>query len=132
MFFDVGQGDSALINVNKNVTLIDTGGMVSFDDSEYKYKIAKNKIIPYLKANGIRKIDNMIFTHGDADHMKEAVYIANNFKVDKVIFNCGEFNSLENELVDVLKRRNISYSSCVNEVVVDKYRLKFLNNCKRI
>ena len=49
--------------------------------------------------------------------MKEAVYIANNFKVDKVIFNCGEFNSLENELVDVLKRRNISYSSCVNEVL---------------
>ena len=128
MFFDVGQGDSALINVNKNVTLIDTGGMVSFDDSEYKYKIAKNKIIPYLKANGIRKIDNMILTHGDADHMKEAVYIVNNFKVDKVIFNCGEFNSLENELVDVLKRRNISYSSCVNEVVVDKYRLKFLNS----
>ena len=109
MFFDVGQGDSALINVNKNVTLIDTGGMVSFDDSEYKYKIAKNKIIPYLKANGIRKIDNMILTHGDADHMKEAVYIVNNFKVDKVIFNCGEFNSLKNELVDVLKRRNINY-----------------------
>ena len=128
MFFDVGQGDSALINVNKNVTLIDTGGMVSFDDSEYKYKIAKNKIIPYLKANGIRKIDNMILTHGDADHMKEAVYIVNNFKVDKVIFNCGEFNDLENELVDVLKRRNISYSSCVDEVVVDKYRLKFLNS----
>lgn len=127
MFFDVGQGDSALINVNKNVTLIDTGGMVSFDNSEYKYKIAKNKIIPYLKASGIRKIDNMILTHGDADHMKEAVYIANNFNVDRVIFNCGEFNSLENELIGVLKKKNIRYSSCVNEVVVDKYKLKFLN-----
>ena len=69
--------------------MIDTGGMVSFDDSEYKYKIAKNKIIPYLKANGIRKIDNMILTHGDADHMKETVYIANNFKVDKVILIVG-------------------------------------------
>ena len=75
---------------------------------------------------------NHISSHEDADHTKEAVYIANNFKVDKVIFNCGEFNSLENKLIDVLKRRNISYSSCVNEVVVDKYRLKFLNNCKRI
>ena len=68
--------------------------------------------------------------HGDADHMKEAVYIANNFKVDKVIFNCGEFNSLENEVVDVLKRRNISYSSCVNEVVVDFVKNPILiKNC---
>ena len=126
MFFDVGQGDSALINVNKNVTLIDTGGMVSFDDSEYKYKIAKNKIIPYLKANGIRKIDNMILTHGDADHMKEAVYIANNFKVDKVIFNCGEFNDLENELIKVLDKKKIKYYSCIKEMNIDNDKLYFL------
>ena len=126
MFFDVGQGDSALINVNKNVILIDTGGMVSFDDSEYKYKIAKNKIIPYLKANGIRKIDNMILTHGDADHIKEAVYIANNFKVDKVIFNCGEFNDLENELIKVLDKKKIKYYSCIKEMNIDNDKLYFL------
>jgi hypothetical protein len=27
--------------------------------------------------------------------MGEAIYLVNNFKVDKVIFNCGEFNDLE-------------------------------------
>lgn len=33
--------------------------------------------------------------HGDFDHMGEVINLVNNFKVDKVIFNCGEFNDLE-------------------------------------
>ena len=64
---------------------------------------------------------NHISPHGDADHMKEAVYIANNFKVDKVIFNCGEFNSLKNELVDVLKRRNINYLCVYSSLFLSYY-----------
>lgn len=35
--------------------------------------------------------------HGDYDHMGEAINLVNNFKVEKVIFNCGEFNELEYE-----------------------------------
>ena len=27
--------------------------------------------------------------HGDLDHMGEAINLVNNFKVEKVIFNCG-------------------------------------------
>ena len=35
--------------------------------------------------------------HGDYNHMGEAINLVNNFKVEKVIFNCGEFNDLEKE-----------------------------------
>ena len=35
--------------------------------------------------------------HGDFDHMGEAVNLVNNFKVEKVIFNCGPYNDLEKE-----------------------------------
>ena len=35
--------------------------------------------------------------HGDYDHMDEAINLVENFKVEKVIFNCGEFNELEKE-----------------------------------
>ena len=34
--------------------------------------------------------------------MGEAINLVNNFKVKKVIFNCGEFNDLEKELIKVL------------------------------
>ena len=33
--------------------------------------------------------------HGDYAHMGEAINLAENFKAEKVIFNCGEFNALE-------------------------------------
>lgn len=35
--------------------------------------------------------------HGDSDHMGESLTLVNNFKVDKVIFNCGSYNYLEKE-----------------------------------
>ena len=40
--------------------------------------------------------------HGDYDHMGEAINLVKNFKVEKVIFNCGEYNDLEKELIRVL------------------------------
>ena len=38
-----------------------------------------------------------MFLHGDYDHMGEAINLVNNFKVEKVIFNCGPYNDLEKE-----------------------------------
>lgn len=125
--FDVNQGDSILINVNNNVTLIDTGGVVMYSDNNYTYQLSNNRILPYLKSKGIRKIDNLLISHGDFDHMGEAVNIVNNFKVDKVIFNCGSYNDLERDLIDVLNKKNIKYYSCVDEIKIDNYKLKFLN-----
>ena len=53
--------------------------------------------------------------HGDFDHMGEAINLVNSFKVEKVIFNCGEFNELEHELIKVINKKNIPYYSCIKE-----------------
>lgn len=58
--------------------------------------------------------------------MGEAINLVNNFKVDKVIFNCGETNNLEEELIKVLDNKNIKYSSCIKELYVDNTKLYFL------
>ena len=130
---DVGQGDSILIKLphNKGNILIDTGGKVSYTEEKWKerkkYMIAKTVIIPYLKSLGIKKLDYLILSHGDFDHMGEAINLVNNFKVDNVIFNCGEFNDLEKQLIKILKSKNIEYYSCINKLNIDKYKLHFLN-----
>ena len=130
---DVGQGDSILIslNYNKGNILIDTGGKVSYVEEEWKqrkkYSIAENTIIPYLKSLGIKKINYLILTHGDYDHMGEAINLINNYQIDGVIFNCGEYNNLENELIELLDKNNINYSSCINKLNINDYDLKFLN-----
>ncbi|MBP3461144.1 MAG: DNA internalization-related competence protein ComEC/Rec2, partial [Bacilli bacterium] len=126
---DVGQGDSILIELpnNKCNILIDTGGIVSYDNKN-TYSLASNTIIPYLKSIGVKKIDYLILTHGDYDHMGEAINLVNNFKVEKVIFNCGEYNDLEKELIKVLDKKKIKYYSCIKELNIDKNKLYFLNN----
>ena len=66
--------------------------------------------------------------HGDYDHMGEAINLVVNFKVEKVIFNCGEFNELEQDLIEVLDKKKILYYSCIKELNIDNHKLYFLNN----
>ena len=123
-FLDVGQGDSILISFpyNKGNILIDTGGIYNSS-----YSIAKNKTIPYLKSIGITCLDYIIITHGDYDHMGEAINLVKEFKVNKVIFNIGNYNDLELELIDILKEKNIKYYQNIKKINMDANILYFLN-----
>ena len=58
--------------------------------------------------------------------MGEAINLVNNFKVEKVIFNCGEFNELEQELIQVLDKKKIPYYSCIKELNINNNKLYFL------
>ena len=58
--------------------------------------------------------------------MGEAINLVNNFKVEKVIFNCGPYNDLEKELIEVLDKKKIKYYSCIQELNVDTNKLYFL------
>ena len=60
--------------------------------------------------------------------MGEAINLVENFKVEKVIFNCGEFTDLEKELIKALNKKNIKYYSCIKELNIDNNKLYFLNN----
>lgn len=60
--------------------------------------------------------------------MGEAINLVENFKVEKVIFNCGDFNDLEKQLIKVLDKKKIKYYSCIKELNIDANKLYFLNN----
>ena len=92
---DVGQGDSCLLHSNNKNILIDTGGKINKEGD-----IFFNTIYPVLKSDGIKKIDLLIISHGDFDHIGEAKTIIDNFKVKKLIINCNEINSLEKRIVN--------------------------------
>ena len=122
---DVGQGDSSLIHYNKKNILIDTGGITSYYRNTDGL-VFNNTLSPLFKSSGIKRINYLILTHGDYDHMGEAINIVKNFKVDKVIFNCGEYNYLEKELIKVLNKKRINYYTCINELKLDDNKLYFL------
>ena len=121
VMLDVKQGDSSLLIFphNKCNIMIDTGGI-------YNNDLTSNVLVPSLKSRGIRKLDYIIITHGDYDHMGEAINLVNDFKVENVIFNCGPYNDLEKELIKVLDKKKIKYYSCIKELNVNKNKLYFL------
>ena len=128
-YLDVSQGDSSLIRNKNEAILIDTGGSISFKEDEWKKKKEyhiTDSTITFLKSIGVSKIDYLILTHGDADHMGEAINLVNNFKVEKVIFNCESYNDLEKELIKVLDKKKIKYYSCIKELNIDNNKLYFL------
>ena len=69
----------------------------------------------------------LILPHGDYDHMGDTLNVIENINVKKVIFNCGEYNDLEKDLIKALEKKNIKYYSCIKELNIDKYKLQFLN-----
>lgn len=129
LMLDVGQGDSFLLKVDDNITLIDTGGYLLYEDKEYSYSIARNKILPYLKSCGITKIDNLILSHGDADHMQESIYIIKNYRVNNIYLNSNDNNSLEQRVWNIAKEKNISIKKLQQNTIlkVGKYKMYSLN-----
>ena len=121
-YLDIGQGDSSVIRFKDKTILIDTGGVI-YDNSKY----VSNTYIPFLYSVGSKKIDYMIITHGDMDHIGNAKYIIKNINVSNVIFNCGNYNKLENELIDELLKYKIIYYSCIKELDIEGNKLEFLN-----
>lgn len=119
---DVGQGDSLLIHSNNSTVLLDTGG-----SSNSNYSIVENSTIPHLKAQGIKKLNFLIISHGDFDHMGEALNLINSFKVECVIFNNGDYNELELELISLLEKKNIPYYKNVTEINIGDNKLYFLD-----
>ena len=121
-YIDVGQGDSILVvtpHLNK-IILIDTGGIVSFNEN-YKSNIVKNKTIPFFRRIGINKVDYLFLTHEDYDHAGEANELLSNFCVKKVFINKGNINNIEKKInnKEVLRLKNF---------VIDNIKVNSLNN----
>ncbi len=108
MFIDVGQGDSALIQLpyNKGVYIIDTGGTISYQKKEWEtsrnsYSIAESVTIPYLKSMGVTKIKGLFLTHGDLDHIGEAISLMNHLDIKELIVPKGFVRGeLEKETIE--------------------------------
>lgn len=73
-YLDVGQGDSQLIRLpDKTTILIDAGDRNSI-----------STIVPYLKNQGVSKIDILIATHPHADHIGAMANVIKNFDIGKI------------------------------------------------
>ena len=102
---DVGQGDSILFVSNNKSMLLDTGG--SINSSLDKWSVGDD-LVTFLRSKGIRRIDTILISHGDMDHIGEYFKIVKYFKVDNVYLNSNQLNSIEKRVVTDSLNNNIN------------------------
>ena len=116
-FVDVGQGDCTLIQTSgrKNV-LIDGGG------SEFgSFDVGKSTLLPYLLDRGITKIDYMMISHFDSDHIGGLFYIMENLRVDNIIISKqGESSENLKKFIEILQSNNRGSKNKTNIILVKK------------
>ncbi len=127
VMLDVGQGDSILLlyPYQKISILVDTGG------TKNEGKIASRILVPTLHAYGISKLDFLVLTHGDQDHMGDAISLLKSIPVKQVLLNSGTKTKLEEVLLSYMREKKIAYRQISKGTV--SYRgetLSFLNSQK--
>ncbi|WP_158598210.1 DNA internalization-related competence protein ComEC/Rec2 [Falsibacillus albus] len=93
-FIDIGQGDSILIQLpfQQGTYLIDTGGEMEFPVEEWErrskhFSIGKDILLPTLKSKGITRINKLILTHSDMDHIGTVFDMMGEIIIDEIIIS---------------------------------------------
>lgn len=73
-FFDVGKGDAILVETQGHTMLIDAG----YDNT---YSVIRD----YLTEQSIQRLDYLVLTHFDKDHVGGADWVIKNFEVGEIL-----------------------------------------------
>jgi competence protein ComEC len=72
---DVGQGDATLVQLpGDRALLVDAGGhavsaLAAADDAEPAFDVGDRVVLPALRTFGVTRLDAIVLTHGDPDHV---------------------------------------------------------------
>lgn len=92
---NVGQGDSIFLrDVRGKTLMIDVGGRPDFGAKEpwqerRTSSNASRTVIPYLRSRGVGRIDQLVLTHTDADHIGDLEEVAKAFAIGEILVSQG-------------------------------------------
>ena len=100
-FIDVGQGDATLIKADGHAMLIDAGE----NDKGTAVQL-------YLQKQGVERLDYLVLTHTDSDHIGGADVIISKFDIGQIFLSdFKKDNKTYRELMDSMKSRNMTFST---------------------
>lgn len=77
---DVGQGLATVIQTQHHVMVFDTGPRFS-----QRFDTGRAVVLPFLNEKGVRKLDALLISHGDNDHIGGAESILSAMNVDEIV-----------------------------------------------
>jgi len=87
---DVGQGLAAVLQTAEHTLVFDTGARYS----EYS-DMGDSVVLPFLREQGISRVDSLVISHGDNDHSGGAESIFAELPVDKAVSSVPEWAARE-------------------------------------
>ena len=104
-FIDVGQGDSTLITTQFNKKILIDGGGSEFGST---FDVGEKTLLPYLLKKKIHKLDYVVISHFDSDHVGGILTILEELNVKQVLIpKQVEYSENYNKFLDIIKKRNI-------------------------
>lgn len=99
-FIDVGQGDSILIESPNGKTMLVDGGV----------KGAGPQVVSYLREIGVSKLDIVVATHPDADHIGGLIPVLNSMTIEQ-FYDSGKVHTSQTfeEMLTLIDEKNIPY-----------------------
>ena len=99
---DVGQGESIFLrDVTGKTILIDVGGKAEPDKKVENWQEksttsnAQRTLIPYLKSRGVDKIDQLILTNTEKEHVGDLLEVTRAFQVGEILVSKGSLTQKE-------------------------------------
>lgn len=110
--------------------MIDTGGMIIYQKQDWEQIKYSNyqveNITMYLKSLGIKEINTLILTHGDVDHLGNALELIEKIPIKTVYLNHNKQTKVEQEIVK--KVPLISYEKLNNSFFrIEDYSLNAMS-----
>ncbi|MGQ7435624.1 DNA internalization-related competence protein ComEC/Rec2 [Streptococcus suis] len=108
---DIGQGDSIFMrDMRGRTVLIDVGGRVDFAVEEAwqersSQANAERTLIPYLHSRGVDRIDSLVLTHTDTDHVGDVLEVAKQVQIGRIVVSPGSLTVPD--FVATLKKINV-------------------------
>ncbi len=90
---DVGQGLSILVRTREHALLYDAGPAYGHESDS-----GERIIVPALRAMGIRRLDALVITHSDTDHLGGARSVLGNIDVDRFLSSLPERHELRTQV----------------------------------
>ena len=99
---DVGQGESIFLrDITGKTILIDVGGKAESSKKieDWQEKVttsnAQRTLIPYLKSRGVAKIDQLVLTNTDKEHVGDLLEVTKAFHVGEILVSKGSLKQKE-------------------------------------
>lgn len=117
-FLDVGQGDATLIQLPDGKTMLIDGGGLYGD-----FDVGESVVAPYLWDHGIEKIDYVISTHSDNDHIEGLFYVLKEMKAGTLWTNSLlPFKTSISHLENLAREKKVSITD--QNIFFNKFNIK--------